>query len=138
MKIAVSAMGPDLEAEVDPRFGRCQYLLIVDTTTMEVEALPNAGSGAGGGAGTATAQLVATGGAEAVLTGNCGPNAYQVLQAAGIQVVSGVAGRVRDVDYKAGRYQASAGPSVGGHFGLGGGGRGPGPGAGRAGGGRGR
>jgi predicted Fe-Mo cluster-binding NifX family protein len=132
MKIAVSATAPGLDAEVGPRFGRCQYFIIVDPQSMEFEALDNSNAMAAGGAGISTAQMIAGKGVEVVLTGNCGPNAYQTLSAAGLQVITGVAGRIRDAieAYKAGRFQSSAQPSVGSHFGMGVG-MGPGMGMGR-------
>jgi len=77
MKIAISATGTTLDAEVDPRFGRCQGFIIADTETDEYEAIDNASAMAAGGAGISTAQMIAGKGVEAVLTGNCGPNAYQ-------------------------------------------------------------
>jgi len=121
MKIAVSATAPGLDAEVDPRFGRCQYFIIVDPQSMEFEAVDNSNAMAAGGAGISTAQMIASKGAEVVLTGNCGPNAYQTLSAAGIQVITGVTGRIRDAveAYKAGRLQPNAQPSVGSHYGMG-------------------
>ncbi|MFC2000943.1 NifB/NifX family molybdenum-iron cluster-binding protein [Chloroflexota bacterium] len=121
MKIAISATGPTLDADVDPRFGRCQYFIIIDPDTMEFEAVNNSGAMAGGGAGISTSQTIAGKGVEAVLTGNCGPNAFQVLSAAGIKVMTGVSGKVRGAvtDYKAGKYQASLQPNVPGHFGMG-------------------
>lgn len=63
MKIAVSSAGPDLESQVDPRFGRAQYLLVVDTDTLEFEALQNPNVAVGGGAGIQTAQMIAAKGA---------------------------------------------------------------------------
>lgn len=121
MRIAITATGPSLDAEVDPRFGRCQYFVILDPQTMEFEALENSNIAAAGGAGISTAQMIASKGVEAVLTGNCGPNAYQTLSAAGVQVVSGVTGKVRDAveAYQAGRLQPGAQPSVGTHYGMG-------------------
>jgi predicted Fe-Mo cluster-binding NifX family protein len=121
MKIAISATGPALDAKIDPRFGRCQYFIIVDPETMQFEALENSGAIAGGGAGISTAQMIAGKGVEAVLTGNCGPNAYQVLSAAGIKVITGVAGKVQDAieSYKSGKLKASSQPNVAGHFGMG-------------------
>ena len=121
MKIAVSATGLDLDAEVDARFGRCQYFVIVDPQSMEFEALDNSNAMAAGGAGISTAQMIASKGVELVLTGNCGPNAYQTLSAAGLQVITGVAGRIRDAieAYKTGKFQSSAQPSVGSHYGMG-------------------
>ncbi len=122
MKIAVSAMAPNLDAEVDPRFGRCQYFIVVDPETMEFEAVQNTNLAAAGGAGIATSQMIAQKGVEVVLTGNCGPNAYQALTASGIQVVTGVGGKARDAveGYKAGRFRAASQPTVGAHFGMGG------------------
>ena len=121
MKIAVSASGPTLDAEVDPRFGRCQYFVIIDPDNMEFEAVENGAALAGGGAGIATAQAVADRGVEAVLTGNCGPNAFQVLAAAGIKVVTGVSGKVQDAvqGYKEGNLQPTSQPNVPDHFGMG-------------------
>jgi predicted Fe-Mo cluster-binding NifX family protein len=124
MKIAVSANSPDLDTDIDPRFGRCQYLILVDPNTMNFEAINNSGGMGSGGAGIATAQLIAGKEVEAVLTGNCGPNAYQVLSAAGIKVITGVSGKVKDAiqSYKSGKLQASSQPNVAGHFGMGRGG----------------
>ena len=134
MRIAISATGPSLDAEVDPRFGRCQYFIIADPQTMEFEAVENTNVMASGGAGIATAQMIANKGVEVVLTGNAGPNAYQTLSAAGIQVITGVTGRITDAieAYKRGQFQASSQPTVDAHFGMGGGmGRGMGMGRGR-------
>jgi predicted Fe-Mo cluster-binding NifX family protein len=121
LKIAISATGPSLDAEVDPRFGRCQYFLIVDPDTMEFEAIENTSGMASGGAGIASAQTVAGKGVQAVLTGHCGPNAYQTLSAAGIQIITEVSGKVKDAveGYKSGQYKGSSGPSVSAHFGMG-------------------
>jgi predicted Fe-Mo cluster-binding NifX family protein len=123
MKVAISATAPSLDAEVDPRFGRCPYFIIIDPETMEFEALENSNAMAAGGAGISTAQMIAGKGVQVVLTGNCGPRAYQTFSAAGVQVITGVVGRIRDAveAYKAGKLQASAEPSVDAHFGMGGG-----------------
>ncbi|MDD5701488.1 MAG: NifB/NifX family molybdenum-iron cluster-binding protein [Dehalococcoidales bacterium] len=120
MKIAISSAGTTLEAMVDPRFGRCPYFVYVDPETLQFEASENSNA-ASGGAGIAAAQSIAARGVEAVLTGNCGPNAYQVLSAAGIKVVTGVSGKIKDIiqDYKIGKYQAGSQPNVSGHFGMG-------------------
>jgi len=122
MKIAVSSVGPDLNALVDARLGRCQYFIIVDPETMEFEAMPNPSITAMHGAGIQTAQIITNKGATVVLTGNCGPNAFQTLSAAGIQVIVGVSGTVKDAieKYKKGELQPSSQASVPGHFGTGG------------------
>ncbi len=126
MKIALSSAGKTLDSVIDPRFGRCQYFIIVNPDTMDFEVLDNAASAGSGGAGIATAQRVAATGVEAVITGNCGPNAYSVLNTAKIKVFTGAGGKISDViqDYKAGKLQASSQASVGGHFGMGHGGMG--------------
>jgi len=123
MKIAISATSPTLDAEVDPRFGRCQYFIIADPETEEFEALDNSSATAAGGAGISAAQMIVGKGVEAVLTGNCGPNAHQVLSTAGIKVVTGVSGKVKDAiaEYKLGTYSAAQQANVPDHFGMGGG-----------------
>ena len=97
MKIAVTSTGPDLESQVDPRFGRCAYFLFINTDTMEFEAVENPNLALGSGVGIQSSQLMGEKNVQAVLTGNCGPNAYQALSAAGIQVTVGVNGSVRQV-----------------------------------------
>ena len=122
MKICVTASGEGLDAKIDPRFGRCQYFTIIDLDTMEFESLQNSSIAASGGAGIQAAQFVANKGVEVVLTGNVGPNAYNTLDAAGVSVITGVAGEVRQIveDYKSGKLQPPiSGPSVGAHSGMG-------------------
>jgi len=134
MKVAVSASSPGLENPVDPRFGRCPYFLVVDTETMEFEAVENPYLGASGGAGIQAAQLVAGKNVDAVLTGSCGPNAFQTLTAAGIKVIVGVSGTVSEAvrSYASGALREAAGPDVPSHFGMGGGGGRMGRGGGRS------
>ena len=120
MKLCVSAVSGSLEAQVDPRFGRCQYFIFVDSDTLAFEAVPNEAIGAGHGAGIQAAQTVAQHGAQLVLTGNVGPNAFQALSAAGIKVVTGARGTVRDaVKNHRDNPQGTSGPTVHGHHGLG-------------------
>ena len=134
MKIAISASSSDFGASVDPRFGRCPYFLFIDTETMEFEAVENPNISSASGAGIQSAQLIANKGAKALLTGSCGPNAFQTLQAAGVEVIVGVMGSIKEAveQYKAGKFQPIAQPNVPSHFGLGEGGAvGPGFGLGR-------
>lgn len=123
MKIAVSAIGKDLNCQIDPRFGRCQYFVLVDPETMEVEAFENEGLMASGGAGVQAAQLIAQKGAKALITGNLGPNAASALSASGIKVLLASGGTVREVieTFKAGKLQEASGATVSSHFGMGGG-----------------
>jgi len=95
-KICVTAQGAELDSDVDPRFGRALYFLIVNPDTLEFETLANDNKDAAHGAGTQAAQLVAGKNVGVVLTGHCGPKAQQILEAAGIQIVDGVTGRVKD------------------------------------------
>ena len=120
MKVAVSAAGRTLDDRVDGRFGRCPWFLIVDTETMEVDALENHSIGLGGGAGVQSAQVIIESGAEAVLTGNCGPNAFQVLRAGGVDVYSRVEGRIRDAveAFSAGTLSLSPRANVRSHHGM--------------------
>lgn len=144
MKVVVSATSGSLDAQIDPRFGRCPYLMIVDTETMNFEALPNTAAGAMSGAGIQAAQTVASRGVQTVLTGSVGPNAFQVLLAAGISIITGVFGTVREAveKFKSGQLQKVTAPTAPMGFGTGrdsgigmgmgrGGGRGMGRGMGR-------
>jgi predicted Fe-Mo cluster-binding NifX family protein len=95
MKIAVSAKGNTLESEVDPRFGRASYILIVDTKALNFEALDNhKNKEAFKGAGIQAAAMICDKEAEVLLTGYCGPNAFKTLDAAGIKVVNDQEGSV--------------------------------------------
>lgn len=132
MLVAISATGPSVRDEVDSHFGRCPYFIIVDFDTMKVESLPNPNAKASGGAGISTAQMIANKGVQTILTGNCGPKAFEVLEAADVKVVTGVRGKIRDIirGYKPGHFQPDYQPSVESHFGMGRGmGRGMGAGA---------
>ena len=116
MKIAVSANGKDLDAHIDPRFGRCSYFVIVDTDNMSFEAYDNENTGLAGGAGIQSAQFVVSKGAEVVITGNIGPNALRVLSAAGVRRFIGQEGTVsRAIDeYKKGSLRSMSEASISG------------------------
>lgn len=86
MKIVISAEGSGLKAQASPIFGRCPVYAFIDTDTMAIESVSNPAQNAAGGAGIQAAQFVVSKGVEAVLAGNVGPNAAEVLDAAGIQV----------------------------------------------------
>ena len=126
MKIAVSSQGEHLDAAASPVFGRCPTYLFIEPETMEFEAVPNPAMSQGGGAGIQAAQFVVNQGAKAVLSGNLGPNAFDVLQAANVPGFLVSEGTVRQAveAYKAGQLQPMGGPNVGAHAGMRGGGRG--------------
>ena len=141
MKIAVSATSGNLDAQIDPRFGRCPYFVIVDPETMKFESVQNVSQSAPSGAGIQAAQIVANKGAEVVLTGNVGPNAFQALSSFGIKVITGVLGTVKEAveKFKSGQLKGTSAPTTPMGFGAGGGsgmgmGRGMGRGGGRGGG----
>jgi len=120
MKLCISSTNNDLEASVDPRFGRCQYFLFVDTETMNFEAVGNPAFIAGGGAGIQAAQFVVNKGAKVVLTGDVGPNAFKALQAGGVKIVTGAQGPVKDVieRFNKGELGYAGAPSVESHAGM--------------------
>jgi len=121
MKIAITSTGKDLDSQVDPRFGRCAYFLIVNIDDMSFEAIDNASMSLGGGAGIQAGQFVASRGAKALLTGSVGPNASRTLNAAGLDVIVGVSGPIRDAveRYKSGELKATTQANVPDHFGMG-------------------
>ena len=122
MKIAVSSNGNNLDSQIDPRFGRCAYFLVVDTEDMNFETFDNKSIALGGGAGIQAAQFVASKGAKAVLTGNVGPNAVKTLAAAGMEVFVGQTGTVREAlaRHKSGKLVSTRTASVPDHYGMGG------------------
>ena len=126
MKIAVSSSGNSLDSQIDPRFGRCAYFLIVDTDDMDFETFDNESIALGGGAGIQAAQFVASKGAKAILTGNVGPNAVKTLGAAGVEIFVGQNGTVGEAleRYKSGSLQSTSTPNVADHHGMGGSGGG--------------
>lgn len=120
MKICVSSAGASLEAQLDPRFGRCLYLVIIDSETMQFEAIPNMAAGSTGGAGIQAAQNMVNKGVKIVITGNVGPNAFGALSAAGIEIVTATSGTVRQLveKLKKGELQKTNAPTVGEHSGM--------------------
>lgn len=93
MKVIVTASGTTLDSPVDPRFGRARQFLVIDTETKACEAHDNAQNlNAAQGAGIQAAETVVRLGAEAVISGHCGPKAFRVLSAAGIRVFTTQAG----------------------------------------------
>ena len=119
-KICITSQGDNLDSQVDPRFGRCPYFIIVDTETLEFEAIQNPNIDAMGGAGIQSGQLVTEKQVKIVLTGNVGPNAFQTLQAAGVEVITGVTGSIKEAieRYNKGELKSAPGPSVSSKFGI--------------------
>ncbi|MDG6225520.1 MAG: NifB/NifX family molybdenum-iron cluster-binding protein [Candidatus Thermoplasmatota archaeon] len=120
MKIAVTAKGNELTSEMDPRFGRCRFFLIVDPNTKEFEAVENKSAMATGGAGPQASQTISRLGVEVLITGNVGPNAFEALKASGIRVLIGASGTVEEIlgKYDKGELEEIQGASVGSHSGM--------------------
>ena len=114
MKVAVTAEGDTLTSKVDPRFGRCQYMIFFDTDTEAWHAAPNPALGDPGGAGILVAQFVAEKDVDALITGNIGPNAARGLSAHGIKVYVGAQGTVEEslAALKKGELTWAQGPTV--------------------------
>jgi predicted Fe-Mo cluster-binding NifX family protein len=121
MKVAVSSNGNNLDAQLDPRFGRCAFFLVVNPEDMSFEVLNNESAAEGGGAGIRAAQFLASQRVEAVITGNCGPNAVHTLSAAGVDLFAGQAGTVKEVveKFKKGNLRPTSEATVNSHFGMG-------------------
>lgn len=126
MKIIVTAKKEDLDSPVDPRFGRCQYFITVDTETLGFSAQKNSQKNAMGGAGVQAAQTVANEKVDAVVTGSVGPNAFQTLDVAGVKIFTGAQGTVKDAveAFKEGKLEEPDTSTVQSHHGMGGHGRG--------------
>jgi predicted Fe-Mo cluster-binding NifX family protein len=150
MKIAVSSNGKDLlNSQIDPRFGRCAYFLIVNTDDMSFEAFENKGVALTVGAGIQAAQFIISKGAKALITGNCGPKAVQTLSMGGVELFDGQTGSVKkaiekynsnnltstiNAEQGVSNIPVNSGRGMGGGRGSGGCGRGMGRGGGRGGG----
>lgn len=119
MKIAVTSKGTDLDSIVDPRFGRAAYILIVDSETYAFDVLDNHENvNAFKGAGIQAATMVSEKGADVLLTGFCGPNAFKTLSAAKIKVVNDASGTVKDAveAFKQGKLSFAGKANTEGHW----------------------
>lgn len=120
MKLLLSVTSPKFDSDLDPRFGRAAYYLIVDLDTMDWDAVENPALNASGGAGIQAAQFVSERQCEVVLSGDFGPNAFNALKAAGVGMYRyGSAASVEQaIDlYKAGKLETLAAATAAGHHG---------------------
>lgn len=119
MKIAVTSSGPEMTSQVDPRFGRAKYFIVVDEETNESTPHDNGQNlAAAQGAGIQAGQNVAALGVDAVVTGNVGPKAFTTLNAAGLKVYVGASGSVKDAieQFRAGQLECANEANVQGHW----------------------
>lgn len=122
MKIIITAISPSIDSNVDPRFGRGANFVVVDPDTLSWQAHANPGVEASGGAGTRAAQFAANQHASAIISGDFGPNAFEALQAAGIDMyLFGTSSTVKEaIDrFKAGELTRVGAPTGSGHHGRG-------------------
>jgi predicted Fe-Mo cluster-binding NifX family protein len=120
MKICITSQGDNLNSQVDPRFGRCQYFIIADSETFDFEAIKNPNLENTGGVGVQSSQLIANKNVKVVITGNVGPNAFQTLRAAGVEIITGVTGSIKDAieKYKNGEFKLTQNSTVDSKFGI--------------------
>ncbi|KAF5089261.1 Dinitrogenase iron-molybdenum cofactor [anaerobic digester metagenome] len=98
MKIAISSSGNSINSPSSPIFGRCNSFIFVDVdgdTYSNVESLENPAISESG-AGIKAAQFIAENGAEILVTGSPGPNAFDILKKLGIKVYKIMDGTVED------------------------------------------
>ncbi|MEW5869746.1 MAG: NifB/NifX family molybdenum-iron cluster-binding protein [Chloroflexota bacterium] len=118
MKLLISVTSPELDAQVDPRFGRAAHFLVVEPETLEWSAFPNPALNAAGGAGIQAAQFVTAQKCQAVVSGAFGPNAYDAFDAAGIPMyLFGSCRTAREVieRFKSGQLEQAVTPGEAGH-----------------------
>lgn len=120
MKICISAFGKDLDSEVDPQFGRCNYFVIIDPDIGSVTSIKNPGSEASGGAGIRAAEAIAGAGVNTLLTGSVGSNSFSILSEAGIETHSGIRGMVSFAlrEYQSGKLALLESPNASTHIGM--------------------
>ncbi len=119
MKIAVTSQGKDLNSEIDPRFGRAAYFILIDPDTMEYEAVDNIQNlDLSQGAGIQAGKTIIDNNADVLITGNCGPKAFLVLDKAGVKIMTGAKGKVTEAvqQYKNDELETARGANVDGHW----------------------
>lgn len=115
MEIAITAKKPNLDAEIDPHFGHCQYFIVIDLEMMTYCTIENTSAITSTGDDISAAHEMIGMGVKAILTGYCGPNTHQVLLDAGVQVFTGISGKVINAiaDYMSGQLKPAPKPAVG-------------------------
>ena len=119
MKIAVTAQGNNLDAKVDPRFGRAKFFIVLDSQNGGFEVKDNSVNlNAAQGAGIQSGRNVVELGVQCVITGNVGPKAFSVLQANGIKIYIAPDCTVKEAveQFKAGKLKQAEDASVNGHW----------------------
>ena len=119
MKLAITSTGKELDSNLDPRFGRTAYFIVVDPDTMAFEVVENSQNlNLPQGAGIQAGKTIADHHVDVLITGHCGPKAFKVLQNAGVEVMTGAGGKVIDAiaQFNNGELETSAEADVEGHW----------------------
>jgi predicted Fe-Mo cluster-binding NifX family protein len=119
MKLAISSTGKELDSDLDPRFGRASYFIILDVETMDFEAVKNTRNlNRPQGAGIQAGKAIADHHVDALITGHCGPKAFKLLQNAGVKIVTGAGGKVAEAieQFKKGELAIASTADVEGHW----------------------
>lgn len=122
MIMAISAREKGLDSQVDQRFGRCAFFVLVNVESGElVKSIENTNAASAGGAGPQSVQILSEHGVNAVALGNVGPNAVTALKAAGMEIYTGIEGTVQETlkKFKEGKLEVVPGATVSSHFGAG-------------------
>ena len=120
MKIAVSSCGIFLDSPIDPRFGRCDYFVIVNPDDMSFEVFDNENLNLGQGTGVQSARFVTSKGAKVVISGNIGPNAMSSLSKGDVEVLIRHTGTIAEAveDYRKGKLKSITRAGVHEHYGM--------------------
>ena len=117
--VAVTSTGHGYDSAIDSRFGRCAFFAVIGQDGA-IDTVPNSARGLGNGAGIQAAKEIIEMKVGTVITGDVGPNAFRVLEAAGIKVFVGAHGTVREVigEYRSGRLKEATASTAPGHHGM--------------------
>jgi predicted Fe-Mo cluster-binding NifX family protein len=119
MRIAITSAGRELDSDLDPRFGRAEYFILVDPATMAFEVVENAQNiNLPQGAGIQAGKTIVEHDVDVLITGHCGPKAFKVLQSAGVKIMTGASGKVADAiaQFNNGELETAAEADVEGHW----------------------
>lgn len=119
MKLAITSTGKELGSNLDPRFGRAAYFIIVDPETMAFEVVENSQNlNLPQGAGIQAGKTIVDQHVDLLITGHCGPKAFKVLRQAGVKVMTGAGGTVSDAisQFNNGELENSDEADVEGHW----------------------
>ena len=119
MRIAITSEGADLDSNLDSRFGRAAFFIIVDPDTHVFEVVKNSQNlNLPQGAGIQAGKIIVDHNVDAIITGHCGPKAFRVLQNAGVKILTGASGKVADAmeQFNAGKLDTISEADVSGHW----------------------